>query len=91
MGPNRHMALVSPVPNLHVKLLIFSARPDEGAESHFLQGSDWADSKGIVEEGKCARFCLTLAGDVSLWYESTTLVGSYWDNLQRLFCRQFSK
>ena len=54
-------------PTPHVKCPIFSVKPDEDAESNP------GDSQGIVEEEKCARFCLSLAGDACLWYEFTHL------------------
>ena len=83
--PHRPRVLVDPAPNLHVKCLIFSVRPDEDAESHLLCSNDWMSSQGIVEEEKCARFCLTLPGNVCLWYESIHFVDNDW-HLQKLFC-----
>ena len=44
----------------------------------------WLDAEDV----KCSIFCLTLAGDAHIWYAS---VGNDWNNLQRLFHRQFSK
>ena len=56
-------ALVAPAPNLHVKCPIILAKSDEDAECHLLCSHDWMNSQGIVEEEKCASFCVTLAGD----------------------------
>ena len=38
------------------------------------------NSKGIEEEGKCARF-FTLVEDAHIWYGSITPVGNDWNNL----------
>ena len=56
-----------------------------------MNSNDWMNSQGIAEDAKCGRFCLTLGGDAHLWYEFVTPVGNDWNNLQRCFCRQFSK
>ena len=82
---------MAPASNAHVRCPIFSVKPDENAESHLLHRNDWMNYQGIGEEGKCARFHLTLAGDACLWYEFMTYVGTDWSKLQRLFCRQFFK
>ena len=67
------------------------AKPDKDAESHLLCSNDWMNSQGIVEEEKCAWFCLTLVGDAHLWYDPIQLTYNDWLNLQKLFCWQFSK
>ena len=83
--------MVALASSLHVKFPIFPAKPDEDAESHLICSNDRMNSKGIVEEWKCARFCLTLAANAHLWYESINPVDNDWLNLQKLFCQQLSK
>ena len=88
---HRPMAMKLPTTNLHVKCPIFSAKPEKDANRHISHNNDFMNSQGIVEEEKCARFCLTLAEDSCLWYESITPVHTDWNQLQRLFPRKFSK
>ena len=48
----------------------FASKPDEDAEAHLLRANDWMDTHAFPEGVKVQRFCLTLVGEVRLWYES---------------------
>ena len=48
----------------------FSGRPDEDAEAHLLHSNDWMNAHHFVSGVKVQRFCLTLLGEVRLWYLS---------------------
>ena len=91
LGPHRHQTLVTPAPNLHVKCPTFSAKPEKEADSHLLHISGWMNTKRIAEEGKCAGFCLALARDAPLWYDSIIPVATDWSKLQKFSGRQLSK
>ena len=45
----------------------------------------------FVEGVKVQRFCLTLLGEVRLWYHSLELINVDWQGLQNLFRHQYSK
>ena len=85
MGPHRRWAFVAHAPSLHVEFPMFLVTPDKDAESQLLHSNGWMNSQGILEEEKCARFCLTLARDALLWPESIHPVDNDWPNLQKLF------
>ena len=40
---------------------------------------------------KVQRFCLTLLGKATLWYQSLGLINADWQALQNLFRQQYSK
>ena len=48
----------------------FADKPDEEAEAYLLRTNDWIDIHAFSEGVKVQRFCLTLAGEARLWYES---------------------
>ena len=48
----------------------FVGEPDEDAEAHIRRTNDWMDTYAFPEGIKVHRFCLTLVGGASLWYES---------------------
>ena len=48
----------------------FSGKPDEDAEVHLLCSNDWMNAHHFVEGVKVQRFCITLLGEVRLWYHS---------------------
>ena len=81
MESHRPVRLVAPAHNVHVKCPICSANESDDVESHLLCSKELMDSQGIVDEGKCVRFCLTIEGDACLWYESITPVGNDWISL----------
>ena len=45
----------------------------------------------FVEGAKVQRFCLTLLGEVRLWYQSLEPINVYWQGLQNLLRQQYSK
>ena len=48
----------------------FSEKAEEDAEAHLLRANNWMDTYQFQEGVKVQRFCLTLAGEARLWYES---------------------
>ena len=48
----------------------FLGKPEEDAEAHLLITNDWMETHNFPEDVKVQRFCLTLTGEVRLWYES---------------------
>ena len=48
----------------------FAGKPDEDAEAHLLRTYNRMDTHAFPEGVKIQRFCLTLVGEVSLWYDS---------------------
>ena len=69
----------------------FAGRPEEGAEAHLLHINDWMNIHNIPAELKVGRFCLTLAGEARLWYESLQPIANDWPALQDQFRQQYSK
>ena len=45
----------------------------------------------FVEGVKVQRFCLTLLGEVRLWYHSLEPINVDWPKLQNLFRKRYSK
>ena len=74
----------------HFKLE-FSGKPEEDAEAHLLKTNDWMKTHNFPEEVKVQRFCLTLIGEVRLWYESLRPIVIDWQGLQDSFRQQYSK
>ena len=54
----------------------FSGKPEEDAEMYLLRTNDWMETQ---------RFCLTLTGEVRLWYESLRPNAVRWPDLQDQF------
>ena len=48
----------------------FSGKPDEDTEAHLLCLNNWMNAHHFVDCVKVQRFCLTLLGEVRLWYQS---------------------
>ena len=48
----------------------FSGKPEEDGEAHLLHSIDWMNAHCFDENIKVQRFCLTLLGEVRLWYQS---------------------
>ena len=69
----------------------FSGKAEEDAEDHLLQTNNWMNAHYFLEGTKVQRFCLTLVGEVRLWYKSLTLINIDWQGLQNLFIQQYSK
>ena len=52
----------------------YAGKPDEDVEAHLLKTNDWMDTHKFLDQVKVQRFCLTLLGGASLWYESLRLI-----------------
>ena len=48
------------------------------------------DTQAFLIGVKVQRFCLTLVGEASLWYESLTPIALDWKGLQNQFRQQYS-
>ena len=46
----------------------FSGKPEDDAEALLLRTNDWTETYNFPEVVKVQRFCLTLTGEVRLWY-----------------------
>ena len=51
-------------------------------EAHLLRMNDWMDTHAFQEGVKVQYFCLTLVGEVKLWYESLRPINVDWIGLQ---------
>ena len=70
----------------------FSGKPEEDAEAHLLHSNDWMEAHHFKECIRVQRFCLTLLGEVRLWYNSLEPLGNTtWVQLQNLFRQRYSK
>ena len=69
----------------------FSEKPEEDAEAHLLRTNDWMEAHNFQDDLKVRRFCLTLAGEARLWYESLITAQLDWNALQDHFQQQYSK
>ena len=69
----------------------FSGKAVEDAAVHLLKTNDWMDTYNFPEDIKVRRFCLTLTGEVRLWYESLKSIDMAWNALQTCFRQQYSK
>ena len=69
----------------------FSGKPEEDAIAHLLRTNDWMETHNFPEEAKVQRFCLTLTGEASLWYETLRPIEVDWIGLQECFRQQYSK
>ena len=69
----------------------FSGKPDEDAEAYQLHSYDWINAHCFVDSVKVQRFCLTLLGEVRLWYHSSEPINVHWPKLQNLFRQRYSK
>ena len=66
----------------------FSGKPDKDAKA---RTNDWMDTHRFQDNDKVQSFCLTLAGEERLWYESLRLINADWEGLQNSFRKQYSK
>ena len=62
----------------------FTGKPHKDAHA------DWMDTQAFLIGVKVQRFCLTLVGEASLWYESLTPIALDWNGLQNQFRQQYS-
>ena len=53
--------------------------------------NDWMDIHAFPEGVQVQRFCLTLEGEVRLWYRSLRPTDIDWLGLQNQFRQQYSK
>ena len=85
-----------PVPQIIYQIWIgkkpeSSGKPEEDAESHLLRTRDWMEAHNFPEGDKVRHFCLTLIGEVRLWYESLAPLDDDWPALQNKFRWQYLK
>ena len=69
----------------------FSGKPDKDAEVHLLHSNDWINAHCFDDDAKIQRFCLTLLGEVRLWYRSLEPINIDWSELWNLFRQRYSK
>ena len=69
----------------------FPGKAEEDATVHLLKTNDWMDTYNFPDDIKVRRFCLTLIGEVRLWYESLKPIDMDWNALQECFRQQYSK
>ena len=48
----------------------YSGKPEEDVDAHLLRTNDWMNTHDFPDGVKVQRFCLTLMGEVRLWYAS---------------------
>ena len=63
----------------------FSGKPDEDAEAHLLHTNNYMNAHHFIDGVKVQKFCLTLVGEVRLWYQSLEPINADWQELQNLF------
>ena len=63
----------------------FSGKREEDAAVHILKTNDWMETHNFLEDTKVGRFCLTLTGEATLWYECIRPIEMDWDALQEHF------
>ena len=73
------VGLVAPAPQIIYQNLIgkkpeFSGKPEQDAESHLLNTTDWMEAHNFPDRDKVGHFHLTLIGEARLWYESLALL-----------------
>ena len=83
-----HAPQVPQQPVLHMTSLNWShfkpkisRKPDEDAEAYLLWTNNWMDTHRFQDNNKVQRFCLTLTGEVRLWYESLRPIHADWIGL----------
>ena len=63
----------------HFKPEEFLGKPEEDAEAHLLRPNDWMKAHNFQDNQRVRRFCLTLAGEARLWYETLGTAQLDWD------------
>ena len=67
-------------------------KPEGDAEAHLLCSNDWVNAHHFNDDVKVQRFCLTLLGEVRLWFQSLEPLGNTtWPQLQNAFRQRYSK
>ena len=81
------------IPQLHWSYFKpeFSGKPEEDTEAHLLRTNDWMETHNFPEVTKVQRFCLTLTGETTLWYETLRPIAVDWTGIQECFRQQYSK
>ena len=69
----------------------FSGTPEDDAKGHLLRTNDWMETHNFPEAVKVQRFCLTLIGEVRLWYESLRSIAVDWQGMQDQLRQLYSK
>ena len=69
----------------------YAGKPEEDAEGPLLWTNDWMDTYNFPDDQKVRRFCLTLMGEASLWYETIRQAQLDWPAMQEHFRQQYSK
>ena len=69
----------------------FTSVLEEDAEAHLLHTNDRMNTHNFSGYVKVERFCLTLVGDMRLWYESFRPIANHCQALQEQFRQQHSK
>ena len=69
----------------------YAGKPDKDVEAHLLRMNDWMNTHAFLDQVKVQRFCLTLIGEATLWYESLRPRNANWVGLQNMFRQQYSK
>ena len=68
--------------NLHMNWSHFkpeySGKPEEDVEAHLLRTNDRMNTHDFPDGVKVQRFCLTLMGEVRLWYASLEPIAMTW-------------
>ena len=60
----------------------YSCKPEEDVEAHLLRTNHWMTTHNFPDGVKVQRFCLTLTGEVRLWYASLEPIEMTWPELQ---------
>ena len=60
----------------------FVGKPEKDAEAHLFRTNDWMDTHNFSDDQKVRRFCVTLTGEVRLWYETIRQVQLDWPVMQ---------
>ena len=63
----------------------FAGKQDEDKEKHLSRTHNWMDTHAFLESVKVQMFCLMLANDVRLQFESLRLISVVWNGLQTQF------
>ena len=79
-APHLHTPHVPQLNLSHFKPKYFG-KPDKDPDAHLLRTNNWMDTHGFLDHIKVQRFCLTLTGEASLWYESLRPINADWVGL----------
>ena len=69
----------------------FSGKPEEDVEAYLLRTNDGIETHNFSKVTKVHRFCLTVASEARLWYETLRPKVGDWTGLQENFRQQYSK